>query len=487
MTITDTVGRYFRGCSRLGCCTGAANLIALCFILCVVGAPAAAQTPQTSTRVFTLRQAVDYALANYPAVRAALSQVNAAREGTSVARAAYLPEANSLWQANRATHNNITGTLLPQGVIPSISGPVPVSTSDSSAWGSAAGLWVSWAPFDFGYRSALVNVARSGQSTAEAQAAVTRLDVAVATVNAYLALLAAQQVTQTARADVGRREVLATSVGVLVQNQLRPGADASRAQADLAQAHIRLIRAQTAENASRASLAALLGLAGSGIDVEAGSLLDMPSEESLPAQDLATNPIAMTQMSRIAEALARNHMLAKSYFPKLTLQSAFSGRGSGLDAGGQAIGGSSGLGLQRGNWAAGLQITFPILQIFTIRGERRIEQANEATERARYDQTLLDISNQTAQAQIRLDGARQVAQNTPAEVIAARDAEQQARARYEAGLATLVEVSETQSLLVQAEIDDALARLSVWRGLAELAGAHGDLRPFLDLLGGSGP
>jgi outer membrane protein TolC len=132
-------------------------------------------------------------------------------------------------------------------------------------------------------------------------------------------------------------------------------------------------------------------------------------------------------------------------------------------------------------------VTFPIRQIFTIRVERRVEQANEATERSRYDQTLLDISNQTAQAQIRLDGARQVAKNTPAEVVAARDAEQQARARYEAGLTTLVEVSEAQSLLVQAQIDDALARLSVWRGLAELAGTQGDLQPFLNLLGGTGP
>jgi outer membrane protein len=461
--------------------------MALLSILWFMGAPAAAQTSQAGTRVLTLRQAVDYALANYPAVRAALSQVTAAREGIGVARAAYLPEANTLWQANRATDNNITGTLLPQGVIPPISGPVAISASGSSVWGSAAGLLASWEPFDFGYRGALVNVARSGESRAEAQAAVTRLDVAVATVNAYLALLAAQQVTQAARADVERREVLATSVGVLVQNQLRPGADGSRARADLAQARIRLIRAQTMENTGRASLTTFLGLGDTGIDVEAGSLLDMPSEESLPAQDSARNPIAIAQMSRITEALARDHVLAKSYFPRISVQSAFFGRGSGVDAGGQPIGGSSGLGLQRGNWAAGLQVTFPILQTFTTRAKRRVEQANEATERARYDQTLLDLSDQTAQAQIRLDGARQIAQNTPAEVTAARDAEQQARARYEAGLATLVEVSEAQSLLVQAEIEDALARLTVWRGFAELAGAQGDLQPFLDLLGRTGP
>jgi uncharacterized protein YcaQ len=42
-----------------------------------------------------------------------------------------------------------------------------------------------------------------------------------------------------------------------------------------------------------------------------------------------------------------------------------------------------------------------------------------------------------------------------------------------------VDVSEAQSFLVQAEIDDALARLAVWQNLASVAAAQGDLAPFL--------
>jgi outer membrane protein TolC len=114
-------------------------------------------------------------------------------------------------------------------------------------------------------------------------------------------------------------------------------------------------------------------------------------------------------------------------------------------------------------------------------------QANEQAERARYDETLLNISTATAQAQIRLEGARQVAQNTPAEVAAARASEEQARARYDAGLGTLVGVSDAQSLLVNAEIDEAIARLNVWRSLVELAGAQGNLEPVLSLVRTTGP
>jgi len=68
------------------------------------------------------------------------------------------------------------------------------------------------------------------------------------------------------------------------------------------------------------------------------------------------------------------------------------------------------------------------------------------------------------------------------ELQAARTTEDQERSRYRAGLATLVDVADAQSLLVQAETDDALARLAVWQNLASVAAAQGDLQPFLQFL-----
>src|SRR5262249_38022908 len=95
---------------------------------------------------------------------------------------------------------------------------------------------------------------------------------------------------------------------------------------------------------------------------------------------------------------------------------------------------------------------------------------------------LQDLTGQLRKAQASLGGARKVAENTPVELDAARTTETQQRARYQAGLATLVDVSDAQSLLVQAEIDDALARLVVWQSLAAVSAAQGDLGPFLQFL-----
>src|SRR5712672_4721802 len=171
-----------------------------------VGATVHAQTSEAAKKPLTLEEAVDFALKNYPAVRASLERVKAAQAGVGLARASYLPRADMVWQTNRATDNNITGLLLPQSVIAPITGAVTLSPSNQSAWGSAAGLLFSWEPFDFGYRGAKVDAARAVRNRASAESSLTRLDVAVATVNAYLTVMAAEQAVQAAQADVERRE-----------------------------------------------------------------------------------------------------------------------------------------------------------------------------------------------------------------------------------------------------------------------------------------
>jgi outer membrane protein TolC len=79
-----------------------------------------------------------------------------------------------------------------------------------------------------------------------------------------------------------------------------------------------------------------------------------------------------------------------------------------------------------------------------------------------------------------LTGAGRVAANTPVEVASARTAVEQATARYQSGLAPIDDVAQARRLLVQAQIDDALARLNVWRARLQLAAARGDIQPFLD-------
>ena len=81
-----------------------------------------------------------------------------------------------------------------------------------------------------------------------------------------------------------------------------------------------------------------------------------------------------------------------------------------------------------------------------------------------------------------VQAARAVAANTPVQLASAQLSEAQATARYQAGLASIVEVADAQSLLAQAEVQDQLARIGVWRALLAQAAAHGTVIPFVSQL-----
>src|SRR5215510_996386 len=432
------------------------------------------QTPQPD-QPLKLDEVVALALRNYPAARAAQERLAAANANVQAARTVYLPRTDLLWQSNRATHNNIAGLLLPQAIIPPISGPVLPTTSSSGVWGSAGGALLSWEPLDFGLHAATVGVARSAQDTASSQLDLTRLSVAAAAADAFLTVVVAQQTRQAAQADVDRRQVFANSVHVLVDKQLRPGVDASRADAELAAARNGLIRAQQAEDNSRIALAQALGIAGTSVQIQPGNLATSLPSPQVPSSAVSQHPSAQVANKAIAEVRAREHALDRSYFPRFNFQSAFSGRGSGARPNGTVGSGTDGLATNRNNWAVGLTATFPVFDIFSIRSRKQVEMANERASMDQYDQVVQDLTGQLQRAQIGLDSAQRVAANTAVELQSAQLTNQQAEARYRAGLATLIEVADAQRLLVQAESDNAVATLSVWRALLLVSFAQGNL------------
>ena len=94
----------------------------------------------------------------------------------------------------------------------------------------------------------------------------------------------------------------------------------------------------------------------------------------------------------------------------------------------------------------------------------------------------MTISSQQASAAALVQAARAVAANTPVQLAAARRAKHRRAPATTAGLAGITEIADAQSLLAQAEVQDQLARVDVWRGLLAEAVALGDLTPFIRLL-----
>ena len=431
----------------------------------------------------TIGQAVESALRSYPAIQVTQEQMNAAAAGIDLARTAYLPRVDALAQANRATRNNVFGLLLPQSVIPSMSGPVIGSNNLGTAWGSAVGVLVSWEPFDFGLRQANVDTARSTRAQFEATLKRTRFDVAVASTDAYLTMAAAQETVRAAQAGLERAQTVARTIHALVDSELRPGADAARADAETAAARTQLIQAEQAVEVARASVAQFTGMEPAGIALSAPRLRELPPERKPAPLDPAAAPAVQEQNAVIEQARAQLHALERSYFPRFYLQGSAYARGTGAEVNGTNLGGLNGLAPTWQNYALGFTVQFPVMDKAAIEAREAAQSATVRAQTARAQQIATELRAQWNAAVARLDGARRVAANTPVQVAAARAAVEQATARYQAGLGVIDEVAEAERLLTQAEIDDALARLGVWRGLLEVAAAAGDIQPFLAEVG----
>ena len=435
-----------------------------------------AYAQQTS---LTLAGVVENALRNYPSIRISQEQINAASEGIRLARTAYLPRIDTIAQMNRATRNNVFGLLLPQSVLPSISGPVLGTNNFGTVWGSAVGGLVAWEPFDFGLRQANVDIATAARAQSEASLKRTRFEVAVAAADAFLTLAAAQEAVRASQAGVDRSEIVLRTTTALVNAELRPGADRSRTEAELVAARTQVVQARQAVEVARATISQFVALDPSTIAISAAKLTELPPAAPVVTLNPNANPAVAEQEAAVARTQAELRALERSYFPRFYLEAAAYTRGSGAEVDGRRLGGLNGLAPNYQNYALGFTVNFPVMDYAALRAKEAGQSAAIRAAQAKSQQLVTDLRAQWNRAVATLNGARDVAANTPAQISAARAALEQATARYQSGLGVIDAVADAQRLLTQAEIDDALARLSVWRGLLAVAAAAGDIQPFV--------
>jgi outer membrane protein len=426
----------------------------------------------------TITQAVEDALQNYPSIRVSQEQMNAAAAGIRLAQTAYLPRVDGIAQVNRATRNTFYGLLLPQSIIPNLAGAP--ANNFGTVWDSGAGVLVTWQPYDFGLRRANIAVATAARNQTEAAMKRTRYDISVAASDAFLTVIAAQQAAQAARSSVESWQSLLKSIHALVSAELRPGADESRVQAELALAQTQVAQAEQAIDVARATVAQFVGRAPSEVNLNPGRLLDqLPPDKPAPTLDPAANPLAAEQNAAIAQEQSRLTSLERTNYPQFLVQGLASARGTGLESDGGRLGGGNGLAPTVQNYSVGVTVTFPFMDRFAQREQEAAQSANIRAGQAQYQVISTNLQAQFNTALATLAGARRVAANTPVVVSSARAALEQATARYQAGLAPIDDVAQAQRLLVQAQIDDALARLNVWRALLQVETARGDIQPFL--------
>lgn len=437
-----------------------------------------AQTPEEAPTP-TLASLVEDVAKNYPAIHISQEELNAANARIQLARTAYLPHIDALAQFNRGTRNNLLGALLPQNTLSTISGPVIGSNNGGSVWGSAAGVLINWQPFDFGARSAIVRAAQAARERAFAANLRTQLEVETASADAYLSVVASLQMRKAAQTAVDNWETLRKSIHALAQAELRPGADESRVNAEKAAASNQLALAQQAVDSSIATLRKFQSSPGATPEADQSLLTKLPATGKESLHIVGANPQIAESKAATAESEAQLKALQRSWTPQVNLEGSAYARGTGALTDGQRLAGANGLAPTVGNYVVGVNITFPLLDFASIHAKTETQESLTKAARANEDLTSRNLREQFEQAQSELRATETISQNTPVQLQAAEMALNQSTARYRAGLVAIDDVAQAQRLLVQADIDNSIARLNVWRAFLKLQYIRGDLQPFL--------
>jgi outer membrane protein len=427
----------------------------------------------------TLEGAVKYALARQPSSRVAGAIEAGEQAGLEYARTNYLPELDLSAQETRATANNVPGLFLLMPGFPTIEENKNGGKFGSSAWNSSTSLLLSKDVAGLLREMALVDVALAQRERATAGLGADKLTVAFGAADAFIGEVAAAETVRAAEAGVERARAFAVAVKGRASSGLRPGADASRADAEVAVALNQEISAQQAERVARATLVEALG---GGIDsrvkVVRGRLLELPASAPVMEHASPVDPFLHEALADISAARASTRAAKFEYLPRVELVAGIFLRDSGFTVN-ATPGPGNGSVPNTTNWAAGVVVTLPIKGLFQARADVDAQGAKEQLAQARYDQVTIAIQKQIDSARAILAGARQIAANTPSELAAASATQRQDTARYQGGLATVVDVAEANRILTQAEVDNAVARVNVWRGMLLLARAVGDLGPLL--------
>jgi outer membrane protein TolC len=440
----------------------------------IASSRAAADPP---TQPLTVEAAVAYAVAHHPAVDTARAQEQVQNAQVDLARTALLPQAGLVAQLNRGTDNVVPGSSFLMPGIPSMSGAARGRDFTGGEFGSALGVWAAWGFTDLPRRMAITDMTLAQAREAQAATAARALIVGYEAADLFVTVITAMEIVRASEVALERTRVFAGVVHVLVGQQLRPGADEARADAEVALAEAQLATAQQMVDVSNARFATALGVPGETLHIDPGGLLT--NSPVAVANSIAEHPELRRADAAIEAARAQVRAVGWEYLPRVDGVASLWGRGSGYFPGGANLGAAQGLVPDAPNWAAGIVVSWPVMEMFATRARDRIATSQVHVAQSRRREVEQALSGQLAEASAILEGARRVALTTGRAVVAARAGDEQARARYNAGLSSVVDVADAQRVLTSAEVQDINARLAVRRAQLLVARATGDLTPFL--------
>jgi outer membrane protein len=398
---------------------------------------ASVQPPSGNQNVqpLTLAQAESIAIQNHPRIQAATQLASAAAAQVKEVQSIYYPQASGAATGVYAeTNSRIAAGFL---------------NSPSLFDKFAVGVSVNQLLTDFGRTHEFSKSSHFHAQAQQENVITTRADVLLRVNLSYFGVMKAQSVLRVAEETVKARQLVADQVSALAKSSLKSGLDVSFANVDLARAQLLLVQAQNDLQSSYAQLSDALGYS----DERTFQLVDEPSPGA-PSADVAplitealqNRPEIVSQGLDVRSAQSYATAERDLWFPTISAAGV-----TGLVPYRQDT-------LSSRYAAAGFNVNVPIFNGHLFNAEH-----TEATARARaQEQFLRDLQNRIAQdvrtswlnavsAYQRLSLTQQLLDQTT-------QAFDLAKGRYQLGLSSIIELSQAQLNLTEAQVEQVSAQ-----------------------------
>jgi outer membrane protein len=410
----------------------------------------------------TLDQLIQIALDNQPRIRSA----QAAREGADarvgIEQAGYFPQISTTLGYNRATANIAGGTNPATGTISARRvSDVSVNRQDFTAR-------FSQNVFDSFRREWRIQAARQNQNAAEFDLSTTRQDVVLNVQSAYYNYLLARRLVDVNQEAVRRNIQNLERARGFFEVGTRPKIDVTRAQVDLANAELALVRA-------RNSVAVTFAALNNAIGVPEHPLYRVPNELEIPPQTVKPEELLATLeesvrlaldnrteiralRARIRSAEATLSLAKRNFLPSVSADANWNYRGQELP--------------YAPNWTVGATLTVPVLNppLFSQVDEAA---ANLASAQASEEITAQNVVLEVQQSFVDLVSARERIRTSEVLLTQARENLALAEGRYQVGVGPLIDVTDAELALTQAESENIQAIVDFKLSEARLRKAMG--------------
>ncbi len=410
----------------------------------------------------TLEQLIQIALDNQPRIRSAQAALEGADARVGIARSAYFPVIGTILGYNRQTSNQAGGVNPATGNISvrRVTG-ISVNRQDFTAR-------FSQNVFDSFRREWRVEGAREDQNAAKFDLSTTRQDVVLNVQGAYYNYILARRLVEVNQEAVRRNIQSLERARGFFEVGTRPKIDVTRAQVDLANAELALVRARNGLAVSFATL-------NNAIGVPEHELYRVPHEVEIPPETVKPEELMATLeestrialenrtelralRARIRSAEASLTLSKRDFLPSLSADANWNYRGQELP--------------YAPNWVVGATLTVPVLNppVFSQVDEAAAELASaQASEEITAQNVVLEVQ----QSFVDLVSARERIRTSEVLLTQARENLDLAQGRYQVGVGPLIDVTDAELALTQAESENIQAIVDFKLSEARLRKAMG--------------